>query len=112
MACNNCQKTKKRTNQQNKALHLFYTLLADALNQAGYDMRETIRQDVDIPWTPVTVKEYLWRPIQKAYLREKSTTRLKTKDIDKVYDIVNKVIGERTGVHVPFPSIDNLIDRD
>lgn len=103
---------KRRSSLQNRALHLYFTLLATALNDAGYDMRKTIKQDIDIIWSGKMVKEYLWRPIQKTYLQEKSTTRLKTGDIDKVYDILNKAIGERCGVYVPFPSIDNLIDVD
>ena len=96
----------RRTNQQNKACHLYFTLLAVALNDAGADMRKTIRQDVDIQWTNYGVKEFLWRPIQKALIGKTSTTRIKTKDIDKIYDILNKTIAERTGVSVPFPSIE------
>ena len=103
---------KNRTDQQNRALHLYFTLLADALNDAGFDMKKTIRKDVDIAWSGISVKEYLWRPIQKTYLQEKSTTRLKTGDIDKIYDILNKIIGERTGVHISFPSIDNFREED
>lgn len=110
--CDECQKEigNQRTDTQNRALHLYFRLLAEALNDAGYDMRETIRQEIDIPWTPTTVKEHLWRPVMKKYLREQSTTRMTTKDIDKIYDIVNRFIGERTGVFVPFPS--NNFPRD
>jgi hypothetical protein len=106
------QKTlSKRTLKQNSALHLYFTLLADELNDAGFDMRKTLQ--VDIPWSPLTVKEYLWRPLQEAYLLKKSTTQLdKTKDIDAVYDILNRVIAERTGIHVPFPDVELMLDRD
>lgn len=103
---------QKRTSQQNAAMHLFFTQLAEALNSAGFDMKKTIREGIDIPWTPENIKEFLWRPVQSAYLRKKSTTELTTSEIDKVYDVVNKIIGERTGVHIPFPSIDSAIDRE
>jgi len=114
MLCEHCQSEIKdrRTSQQNRALHLYFTLLADALNEAGFDMRETIRQDVEIPWTPDTIKENLWRPIQKAYFKKQSTAHLKKKEIDKVYDVLNKTIGERTGVHIDFPNQINLIDYE
>jgi hypothetical protein len=103
----------RRTDNQNRALHLYFTQLADALNNAGYDMRKTIRQNLEIPWTPHNVKEFLWRPCQKQYLQKQSTTELdKVQDINKVYDIVNRIVGERTGVHVPFPSIDVAMDND
>ena len=95
---------KQRTLQQNRAMHLFFTMLADELNAAGFDMKKTLRHDIDIPWGPKTIKEFLWRPVQKAYLLKNSTTELTTKDIDAIYDVVNRAIGERTGVHVPFPS--------
>ena len=100
--------SKKRTMSQNSALHLYFGLLADALNSAGFDMKKTINSNVDIPWSTINVKEYLWRPIQVEYLQKRSTTKLETKDIDMIFDIVNKAIGERTGIFVPFPSRDDI----
>ena len=96
----------QRTSQQNRSLHLYFTLLADELNVAGYDMRKTLQESIDIPWTPTNVKSFLWKPVQEAMLEKESTTELTTKDIDMIYDVINKTIGERTGVHVPFPSKD------
>lgn len=96
----------QRTLQQNKALHQYFTLLAQELNLAGYDMKRTLKPSADIPWTPENVKEYLWRPIQEAYVNKESTRELTTKEIDKVYDVLNKHLGETTGVTVVFPSKD------
>jgi len=101
---------KRRTLTQNAALHLWFTKLAEALNDAGWDIRKTIRGGIEIPWTPAAVKEYLWRPVQKQFLKKKSTTELnRQEDIDKIYDIINRTISERTGVSVPFPSIEELM---
>lgn len=97
---------KQRTPRQNRALHKFYGMLAVSLNEAGLDMRRTLKPGVDIPWTAETVKDYLWRPIQSAQLEKDSTTELTTKDIDAIYDTLNRHLGEKLGVHVPFPSID------
>ena len=96
----------QRTSQQNRSLHLYFTLLADELNSAGYDMRKTLQDSIDIPWSPSSVKSFLWKPVQEAMLEKESTTELTTKEIDRIYDVINKAIGERTGVHVPFPSKD------
>ena len=100
-----------RTAKQNNSLHLYFTLLAGELNAGGFDMKKVIRQEVDIPWNPYSVKEYLWRPLQEAQLGKRSTTKLTTKEIDQIYDTLNRVVGERTGVHVEFPSIESLEDK-
>lgn len=98
------KETNQRTNQQNKALHTYYSLLANTLNAAGYDMKRTLKQDVEIPWTPETVKNYLWRPVQSAQLQKESTTELTTREIDAVWETLNRHLGEKFGVFVPFPS--------
>ena len=103
---------KNRSSQQNRALHKYYSLLAEELNSAGFDMRKTIKQDIDISWSGLSVKNYLWRPIQKVFLQEQSTAKLKKGDIDKIYDILNKIIGERTGVYIPFPCRDNMLTEN
>jgi hypothetical protein len=99
---------KQRTIKQNKALHLYFTLVANALNEAGYDMRKTLKPDVEIPWTPESVKEYLWRPIMQVQLQKNSTTEMTTKEIDKVFETLNRHLGEKLGVHEPFPSIEEI----
>jgi hypothetical protein len=102
----------QRTKQQNKALHVLFNLLAQTLNDNGLDMRKTLKPEVEIPWSGRSVKEYLWRPIQTAQLNKKSTTELTTKEIDEVFDTINKHLGEKFGFHVPFPSIEELMLRE
>lgn len=102
---------KNRTNQQNKALHLFFTQLADQLNSAGLDMKKTLKENVDIPWQPSSIKEYLWRPIQLAATGKESTTELDSKEIDDIYDILNKHLGEKFSVNVAFPSVEELENK-
>lgn len=97
-----------RTSRQNRALHLYFDLLSEALNDGGFDMRVTIEKDVEIPFTPGTVKSHLWKPIMEAYLEKSSTTELKTNEISEVFEILNRHIGERTGVHIPFPNFDYM----
>lgn len=103
------QKEKQRTLTQNKALHLYMQKLADELNDSGHDMRKTLRAGVEIPWSGDTVKEYLFKPIMKAQLDIDSTTQMTTKDIDSVFNTLNRHLGEKLGVHVAFPSIQGLI---
>lgn len=102
---------KTRTTRQNSALHLMFTQLADTLTENGLDMKKTLKPEIDIKWTPENVKEYLWRPIQVALLNKKSTTELTTKEIDQVFDIICKHLGEKFGLTIYFPSIESLINQ-
>ena len=98
----------QRTIKQNKALHVYFELLAETLNSCGLDMRVVLKPEIDIPWAKESVKEYLWRPIQKAQLQKRSTTELNRKDINIIYETLNRFLGEKLGVHMPFPSLENL----
>jgi len=104
-----------RTITQNSSLHLFFTQLAEELNNHGMDMRKLIRQEVEISWTAYSVKEYLWKPLQRVLIGAKSTTQLdKISDINLVYDNLNRIISERTKGEIKFPSfpsLDVLMDK-
>ena len=100
----------QRTLQQNRALHLYFQMVADELNEHGLDMRKVLKPHVDIPWNKDTVKEYLWRPIMKLQLRKKSTIQMTTRDIDAIYDTLNNFIAKQ-GLHVEFPSIEAIIEK-
>lgn len=103
--------TKQRTESQNKALHLYFTQLAEMLNQSGLDMRKVLKPSINIPWTAKSIKEHLWRPIMKIQLGKDSTTELTTKEIVEVYDVINKHIGEQFGISIEFPSQESLINN-
>lgn len=99
-------KPRVRTVQQNKALHKFYELLADELNSAGYTVQLFLKEAVDLDWDKNTVKELIWRPLQKALVRKGSTTELdKVTEIGLIYEHLNRHIGEKFGIHVPWPHI-------
>ena len=104
-------KRKTRSGKQNSSLHLYFNLLSEALNDAGYDIRRTLKKDFDVVWTPDNIKNYIWRPVQLAYTKKESTKDSNTEEINKIYDIINKNLGEKTGVHIPFPSMESLITR-
>lgn len=95
---------QQRTIQQNKAMHKYFELLAKALNDAGYDMKKTLKQEVEIPWTKEMVKEHLWRPIQEIMLAKHSTTEMDTKGPSEIYAVLDRHLSSKTGVHVEFPT--------
>lgn len=95
---------EQRTSQQNKAIHTYFTLLAEELNSAGLDMRIVLKPSYQIWWTPESIKENIWKPVQEAMYKKQSTTELTKKEIDKVYEQINQLLAEKWGVSVPFPS--------
>jgi len=96
---------KKRTEAQNAALHLYFTWLATELNLAGYTVQLVLKEKMDLDFTPEMVKELLWRPAQEAITKKKSTTELnKQEEIDVIFEHLNRHLGEKFGVHVPFPT--------
>ncbi len=96
---------KQRTTRQNSALHLYFMWLATELNLAGYTVQMVLKQKMDLDWTAEMCKELLWRPAQQAILKKKSTKELsKQQDIDLIYDHLNRHLGEKFEIHVPFPT--------
>jgi len=59
-------------------------------------------------WTPYMVKEYLFRPVQKSICGKQSTTKITTQEINQIFDVISKHLGEKFGLHIPFPSIEEL----
>ena len=99
----------KRTYTQNKAIHAYFTLVAQELNDAGYTVQLVLKEKMDLDFTPDMVKELLWRPAQQAILGIKSTTELnKLEDIDKIYDHLNRHLSEKFELHIPFPSKEHV----
>lgn len=95
---------KQRTNKQNRSLHLYLGMLSEQLNNAGYDMKKTLKPSVEIPWSTELAKEYLWRPIQKAMTKQTSTTKPKTSEYPKIYEVLSRHMAQKFGVSVAWPS--------
>ena len=107
------QDEKQRTLTQNSALHKYFELVATKLNDAGLDIPTLLAQYpiIDIPWSKKTVKEILWRKSQIEELGKVSTTKLSTKDVDKVYDTLNRYLAQ-AGIHEPWPSLEELSKKE
>jgi hypothetical protein len=99
---------EKRTPKQNRSLHLYFTNLATTLNNGGLDVMKTLRHDIAIPWNDELIKELMWRRVQKTTTNKKSTTKLSTKEVTEIYDIINRHLSQTFGVSVPFPNIYDL----
>lgn len=104
---------QQRTGQQNKALHVDFKLIADALNDAGLDQRKVLKPSISIPWSSTAVKEQLWKPIQKALYGKESTTELdKQKEIEHVHDVLLRHLGEKFDLeYIEFPNDPMKLDQ-
>lgn len=97
--------TSQRSDRQNRALHLWFKMVAEALNDGGYNVQEVVKHKMEIDWNPMLVKELLWRLAQEPITGKKSTVDLrKTGEIDDVYEHINRHLSNIFGLHVPFPS--------
>lgn len=100
-----------RTAQQNRALHLYFNMLATALNDAGLDQRKVLKPEVDMPWSCHSVKEFLWRPIQLAVTQKESTTKLERSEVNEIFRVLHLHMVQKLSVSVEFPDR-LLLDAD
>lgn len=85
-------------------MHLFFRRLSDELNAGGYTVKVVLQEKTDLDWTPELVKEILWKTIQRWITEKDSTKELqKAGEIDLIYETLNRHLGEKFGLHVPFP---------
>lgn len=104
---------KQRTKLQNRALHVFCELLAQALNAAGLDMKlvlSRLSKNATIPWSKYTVKERLWKPIQVAKINKESTTEAERGDYKEIHDTLIKILCET--FETDQLNIDWPVDKD
>jgi hypothetical protein len=92
---------KQRTLTQNRSLHLWLGMVADELNAHGLDMKRTLKQEVDIPWTAESAKEHLWKPVQEAAIGKASTTEADRVEYSIVRDILAAHMAKRFGLTLP-----------
>jgi len=100
---------KKRTLKQNKSLHLYYQLVAEALNEKGLTLSTLLENNqFDLIITPEIIKG-IWKSIQKSMYKTISTKDLeKSQQIEKIYDVMNDFLSEKFEIYVEFPNKDNL----
>lgn len=98
-----------RTVKQNAALHKYFEFISNELNDLGLEFQHNGLNDnvFSMRYTPTLVKEFVWRPIQLTLFNIESTTKLDTKQMNEVIDVITKFFGDR-GIVLPFPSIETL----
>ena len=99
---------KTRSSAQNRALHLYMTMISDQLNNAGFTFTNAL--GMEIPFTMTLIKESIWRPTQLEMFGIKSTTKLTTEMINKLIDVFSLHFGQR-GIYVEFPNWQSFMNE-
>lgn len=94
--------TKIRTIPQNKALHLWCEAKARQLNESGIALSLVFR-NIQADYSMELVKEF-WRLFAKAKFGKTSTAQLTTKQLQDVFDEVDRHFAQFGVEHIPFPS--------
>ena len=75
----------KRTLRQNRSMHLWFDTVSAELIDNDIDMKMLLsKYQLDVPITPLMVKEWLWKRVQISMYGKKSTTKLTTKEVTTI----------------------------
>lgn len=110
-ACIEIKEIKEtRSAKQNRALHCFFRIISEQLNELGmeFNYQGVTGNTFSTRYTPLVVKDFLWRPIQIALFNIESTTKIDTKQINEIVEVIYKFFAER-GIDIEFPSIESLM---
>ena len=99
---------KTRSNKQNASLHLFFTMISEQLNELGmeYTYKGLKGLNISLMYTDELVKMFFWKPIQLALFETKSTTKLDSRQMNQIIDIIINFFAEK-GVVLEFPHIED-----
>jgi hypothetical protein len=103
--------SSKRTGKQNNSLHEFFENIANACNDSGQEMEVSspmLSKTITVRWTKDSVKEYIWRPVQKAmFPNTHSTADLTTTELMRVTEQLQHFLVTRFTINVEFPSVES-----
>jgi hypothetical protein len=100
--------SKKRTLSQNNSLHLWFTQIAEMLNETG----QTYTNEMGIPcvYTMELLKEVYWKPTQKQLFDIESTKEMTGTILNNLIDSFTLWLSESKGIEAPpFPNKQLLI---
>lgn len=96
--------SKKRSVLQNRSLHLYFTQLAQTLNDNDLTVQLVLEQAIERHWCMETVKAQLWQPLQNSLYGDIKTSNMDTKAYSKVDFYLSHFLSTKFGISVPFPS--------
>ena len=95
-----------RTARQSRTMWSWLNRVSIALNDAGLDLKKTIKADVN--WNKDSAKLLLWDAIQKAVTKKTSSTKLTKDEWSLVYETLNRLLGDKFSVYVELTHDERL----
>lgn len=96
------------TDKQRASLHLWCEWVAEALNDAGYDIQTVLAEGFPLPWDKDSVKSNLYKPVLKAMKHKTSTEEQMRVEPGDVHKHLEQFLAEKFGISVPWPCIENM----
>ena len=93
----------RRTTSQNKAIHKWFSLIANEARNNGETAGMLLKRPAELPITETMLKD-CYKQIAKKMFDKDSTTKLSTIEMQAVNVVFERVIAERLNISVPFPS--------
>lgn len=62
-------------------------------------------------WTPLMVKNLIWRKVQIAMTDTYSTADISNKECKEIYDQLSQKMAEGFGLDIPWPSLESMSER-
>lgn len=93
-----------RTTKQNAALHVYYGIISEVLNELGHTFKYKglTGKTLELPYNEKIVKETIWRDVQRSLFDIESTTEINTQQINEIIDVITEFFS-RQGVVIEFP---------
>ena len=102
-------KGNKRSGAQNAALHSMFRRLATQLNDAGFGIPHPFKKELEIPWTEVSTKELLYKPIVISMFGTDTSTALTKEELTHSVEVLLGRLAEITGVIAGFSLQENEV---
>ncbi len=98
---------KPITGKQMACIHIIYRMFAEALNNGGFDIQRAIDMKgirLPISFTEENVKQIFGKPVIKSlYPKKNSHTKLSTKQVQEVFEVLNAAMSKVFGVSLQWP---------
>ena len=95
---------RTRSSRQRAALEVWCRMAAELFNESGItrSIQSSIFRDgeMESPWSQASVKDEVWRPMQRAVAKVESTTEATTKQYVEVYEALVRAFGNK-GITLP-----------